>query len=252
MASGFRLIELETLTTDDEILPGGFSSSLDPGDPAPPTRHSSILWPYRLFYLFVCTSGICSTSGPDISSIFRLEFLLEWKSVITFFFFYKLHFIVYDNKIFKYFSYHNVDIYLFPIFLVTNKKKNIRRNKFKYKENQQLRYQTSIKFISRRLMFLSRPLQRHFTFRQLIKRRRAYSRNIRCDVATHRTSPPPPSPFVLRPPWAICVLYRRCFPPGEKAGGTLYSWRRNGSLRRMKQRRIIYAPCGRVHKAQIF
>lgn len=123
MASGFRLIELETLTTDDEILPGGFSSSLDPGDPAPPTRHSSILWPYRLFYLFVCTSGICSTSGPDISSIFRLEFLLEWKSVITFFFFYKLHFIVYDNKIFKYFSYHNVDIYLFPIFLVTNKKK---------------------------------------------------------------------------------------------------------------------------------
>lgn len=39
---------------------------------------------------------------------------------------------------------------------------------------------------------------------------------------------------------------------GEKAGGTLYSWRRNGSLRRMKQRRIIYAPCGRVHKAQIF
>lgn len=41
----------------------------------------------------------------------------------VFFFFYKLHFIVYDNKIFKYFSYHNVDIYLFPIFLVTNKKK---------------------------------------------------------------------------------------------------------------------------------
>ena len=85
---------------------------------------------------------------------------------------------------------------------------------------------------------------------------RKYSKNIRCDVGTHRTSFHSPPQFGKHPS-TICVFYRRCSPSGPeggKAGGTLYSWRQRvfASLRRAEQRRIIYAPRGCVHKAQIF
>lgn len=134
---------------------------------------------------------------------------------------------------------------------ILQKKKKRKRifEKFKHRENHQLRYQTSIKFISRRRLTIS-SVTKTFHNSPTCKRRGGRIRGIfdwwQLIGQAFLLSP--------RPSWAICVLYRRCFPPGEKACGTLYSWRRNGSLRlrRMKQRRIIYAPCGRVHKGQIF
>jgi len=48
-----------------------------------------------------------------------------------------------------------------------------------------------------------------------------YATNIRCDIRAVDFSCSF-SPFSRR---AICVLYRRCFVPGEKADGTLYSGR---------------------------
>lgn len=203
--------------------------------------YSSILWPCRLFYLFVCTSGICSTSGPDISSI-----LIATKKC---------------NNFLLFISNLNLNIHRLweEIFLINNKI-DVRKKRYSKKQIQILRRKSPIMVIKLRSNFVSRrqtvspsPLQTHFTIRQLIKRRRGVFEeySMRRGNSSDKSSPSLP-PFVLRPSWAICVLYRRCFPPGEKAGGTLYSWRRNGSLRRMKQRRIIYAPCGRVHKAQIF
>lgn len=79
---GFSIDRAGTLTTGDEILPGGFSSSLDP---APPTRTPrSFDRAGSFIYSFAQVEYV-----PRAGQIYH-RFLLQRKSVITFFFSYRI------------------------------------------------------------------------------------------------------------------------------------------------------------------